>query len=78
MSYFLLIKEAPRTLIDWLSLWIVCTVWPGIIPGGIIFIESHRILFAMGVSVVMGLIATIYIWKNNQIATETGSGTEST
>jgi len=32
----------------------------------------------MGVSVVMGLIATIYIWKNNQIATETGSGTEST
>ena len=69
------IKKKGTTLLDLLTLWIICSVWPGIIPGGIIFIASHKILFSLGVSVVIGLIATIYMWSHVEDTYDVGTDT---
>lgn len=69
------IRKKGTTLIDLLTLWIICSVWPGIIPGGIIFIASHKILLSLGVSVAIGLIATIYMWLHAEDTYDNGTDT---
>lgn len=78
MGILLSVKHAPKSLIDILTLWILCSVWPGILPGGIVFIASHKILLSLGISVAIGLIATLYIWKHPNEFHQEEAGTDST
>lgn len=65
MGLLFKIKEAPKTLVDLLTLWVICTVWPGIIPAAMFFIGGHRAMWALLSAVIVGLMATLYIWKYN-------------
>lgn len=64
MDIFLMNHKKPATLIDLLSLWIVCTVWPGIITGGLFAIASHRVLLGMGIAVLTGAVSVAYLYMN--------------
>lgn len=64
-SFLFSVKKGPKTLLDFLTLWVLCSVWPGAIPAFLVMIESHRFPLSIFLSIFIGLISAIYIWKFN-------------
>jgi hypothetical protein len=54
-------KKGIRTPIDFLVLWICCTVWPGMLVF-LVITEAHKLPLALAFMVLAGLITSIYLW----------------